>query len=429
MAGLRRLFQCLQDPQLVASFQKCCGLFLEFEDRSVAKSGQLNGSPQHSYGPSADKTEDFKNGMHVARLGVTCSSECNGTVRYRSHGSTQYSNGIYQNHVTELPVRISTQRYVVKNYFFYYLFQFAAALGNEIFYITFLPCTYWNFDPYVSRRLVYVWAIVMYIGQASKDILKLPRPCCPPVVKLETRVDAEYGMPSTHAMAATAISFTTLLSTLYRYKYPFEYGLMAALVLSCLVSLSRLYTGMHTVLDVICGVLGSGIIMAFTYPVWDIIDHLQLVSCYTPVFALVVPFLMSYNYPELDHYSTTRADTTTILGVASGSVLGFWLNYQFGRTYEPTGVLPFSIPQVTPAIVLVAVGRFVIGIVILLTTRQVVKGASLYYLCAWHKVSIKDEDARQRLEIEVPYKFLTYSAIGFNATVVVPYAFQIFGLL
>lgn len=54
--------------------------------------------------------------------------------------------------------------------------------------------------------------VVMYVGQVMKDLLKLPRPLSPPVVKLETRVDAEYGLPSTHAMAATAISFTLLLS-------------------------------------------------------------------------------------------------------------------------------------------------------------------------------------------------------------------------
>lgn len=54
--------------------------------------------------------------------------------------------------------------------------------------------------------------LVMYVGQVMKDLLKLPRPPSPPVVKLETRVDAEYGLPSTHAMAATAISFTLLLS-------------------------------------------------------------------------------------------------------------------------------------------------------------------------------------------------------------------------
>lgn len=60
--------------------------------------------------------------------------------------------------------------------------------------------------------------MVMYIGQLMKDLLKLPRPPSPPVVKLETRVDVEYGLPSTHAMAATAISFTVLLSAQTRFQ-------------------------------------------------------------------------------------------------------------------------------------------------------------------------------------------------------------------
>lgn len=63
-----------------------------------------------------------------------------------------------------------------------------------------------------------VLQLVMYIGQVAKDILKWPRPSSPPVVKLEKRVVAEYGMPSTHAMAATAISFTLLISTMDRYQ-------------------------------------------------------------------------------------------------------------------------------------------------------------------------------------------------------------------
>lgn len=140
------------------------------------------------------------------------------------------------------------QKYIVKNYFYYYLFRFSAALGQEVFYITFLPFTHWNIDPYLSRRLTIIWVLVMYIGQVAKDVLKWPRPFSPPVVKLEKRVIAEYGMPSTHAMAATAISFTLLISTTDRYQYPFVLGLMTAVAFSTLVSLSRLYTGMHTVL-------------------------------------------------------------------------------------------------------------------------------------------------------------------------------------
>eukprot|EP00062_Callorhinchus_milii_P000614 gi/632935139/ref/XP_007887993.1/ PREDICTED: sphingosine-1-phosphate phosphatase 2 [Callorhinchus milii] len=271
--------------------------------------------------------------------------------------------------------------------------------------------------------------IVMYIGQASKDILKWPRPSSPPVVKLETRVDAEYGMPSTHAMAATAISFTFLISTMYRYKYPFVLGLVTAAIMSTLVSLSRIYTGMHTVLDVICGVLITGVIITLTYPFWNILDNLQLTSSLTPIIAVVLTFTLSYTYPALDHYSPTRGDTTIILGGAAGSTVGCWLNYQYGKTYEPEGMLPFEIPSVTLDIMFLAVVRFLTGVFILFLTRQVIKTLSLKALCAWFDIPIRDTEARKRLEIEVPYKFVTYSSIGFSATAVVPLLFQFLGLL
>lgn len=56
-----------------------------------------------------------------------------------------------------------TQKYIVKNYFYYYLFKFSAALGEEIFYITFLPFTYWNIDHSVSRRMIIVWSVSIYM--------------------------------------------------------------------------------------------------------------------------------------------------------------------------------------------------------------------------------------------------------------------------
>ncbi|XP_067851519.1 sphingosine-1-phosphate phosphatase 2 isoform X1 [Heptranchias perlo] len=410
------LLQSLQDPHLVATFQRYCGLFLQVEE-------QLPGSCNNSHGNGTGSQRP------VEKESVVRASECT-NERYKINGSHQHlGQGRKDDHGVNGCALKEKPGYVVKNFFFYYLFRFAAALGQEIFYITFLPFTYWNFDPFVTRRLVGVWAIVMYLGQASKDIIKWSRPLSPPVVKLETRVDAEYGMPSTHAMAATAISFTFLITTMYRYKYSFALGLMASTVLSTLVSLSRLYTGMHTVLDVICGVFITAVLMALTYPFWNILDDLQLTSPLTPIIAVVMPFFMSYTYPALDHYSPTRGDTTIILGVASGCTVGFWMNYQYGLTYEPTGSLPFELPSITLEVVWLAIARFLIGIFILVVTRQVVKTLSLKVLCAWFDVPGHDMEARKRLEIEVPYKFATYSSIGFNATVVVPLLYQLLGLL
>ncbi|XP_066454994.1 sphingosine-1-phosphate phosphatase 2 isoform X3 [Eleutherodactylus coqui] len=261
----------------------------------------------------------------------------------------------------------------------------------------------------------------MYIGQASKDLLKWPRPSCPPVVKLETRVEAEYGMPSTHAIAATSISFTFLLAAMDRYQFPFVLGLVAAVFLSTLVSLSRLYTGMHTVLDVICGVLIALLFIAVTSPIWDSMDHLLLTNPICPVCAVVAGFLLSYNYPKLDHYSTTRADTTVILGVGAGTCVGIWITNLIGLTYVPSGVFPLGIPLITYPMLLKQLLRFVLGVTLLVITRYIMKTLSLKALGLWYKVSTQDVLVRQRLEIEVPYKFVTYTSMGVVATSLVPW--------
>ncbi|XP_009877449.1 PREDICTED: sphingosine-1-phosphate phosphatase 2, partial [Apaloderma vittatum] len=250
-----------------------------------------------------------------------------------------------------------TQKYVVKNYFYYYLFKFSAALGEEIFYITFLPFIYWNLDHSVSRRMIIVWS-------------------------------------------ATAISFSFLSATADQYEYPFELGLAAAFVVSTLVCLSRLYTGMHTVLDVIGGALISAALLVLLYPAWDAIDHLLLTSPFCPLISIVVPLLLCYNYPKLDYYSPTRGDTTTILGAGAGATGGFWLN--------------------NTKMLVVMLARFFVGILVILLTRQIMKSAVLGALGYRYKFPIGDLEARRRLEVEVPYKFVTYSSVGFSATVVVP---------
>ncbi|XP_036713527.1 sphingosine-1-phosphate phosphatase 2 isoform X2 [Balaenoptera musculus] len=323
------------------------------------------------------------------------------------------------------------QKYIVKNYFYYYLFRFSAALGQEVFYITFLPFTHWNIDPYLSRRLTIIWVLVMYIGQVAKDVLKWPRPFSPPVVKLEKRVIAEYGMPSTHAMAATAISFTLLISTMDRYQYPFVLGLMMAVVFSTLVSLSRLYTGMHTVLDVLGGILITAILIVLTYPAWTLIDRLDSASPLFPVCVLVVPFFLCYNYPVSDYYSPTRADTTTIMAAGAGVTIGFWINHFFQLMSKPTDPLPViqNIPPLTRDLLVLGLTKFTVGIVLLLLVRQLVQNLSLQVLYSWFKVVTRNKEARRRLEIEVPYKFVTYTSVGICATTFVPMLHRFLGLL
>ncbi|XP_072817836.1 sphingosine-1-phosphate phosphatase 2 isoform X2 [Vicugna pacos] len=285
--------------------------------------------------------------------------------------------------------------------------------------------------PANGLRRVAAPQLVMYIGQVAKDILKWPRPLSPPVVKLEKRVIMEYGMPSTHAMAATTISFTLLISSMDRYQYPFVFGLMLAVLFSTLVCLSRLYTGMHTVLDVLGGVLMTAVLIVLTYPAWTLIDRLDSASPLFPVCAIVVPFFLSYNYPMSECYSPTRADTTTILASGAGMIIGFWINHFFQLVSEPAESLPVvqNIPPLTMDVLVSSLARFVVGIALTLLVRQLARTLSLQVLYSWFKVVTRNKEARRRLEIEVPYKFVTYTSVGICATTFVPMLHRFLGLL
>lgn len=57
------------------------------------------------------------------------------------------------------------KEYILTNKYWYYLFVFGTALGDETFYSAFIPFWFWNVDGAVGRRVVLVWTIVMYIGK------------------------------------------------------------------------------------------------------------------------------------------------------------------------------------------------------------------------------------------------------------------------
>lgn len=178
----------------------------------------------------------------------------------------------------------------------------------------------------------------------------------------------------------------------------------------------------------ICGVSISAILLLLTYPYWEAFDQFQLTSPISPAAALSLALLLSYTYPELDHYSTTRGDTTTILGAGAGSSVGYWVNEQLGHTFEPQGVLPVPLPTLTASVLALGAARFLVGVVALVGTRQVVRTLSLQVLYSWHRVPWSDASARRRREIEVPYKFVTYTAVGLVNSILVNRVFILLGL-
>ena len=106
---------------------------------------------------------------------------------------------------------------VVRSRIAFWIFTLGAKLGYELFYTLSFSFCFWHLDSWLCRRLMLVWAVLMYIGQASKEVIKIPRPTGEGVIVLEPEYSLEYGLPSTHAVLALSMPIALAFNMIGRY--------------------------------------------------------------------------------------------------------------------------------------------------------------------------------------------------------------------
>ncbi|XP_044085439.1 sphingosine-1-phosphate phosphatase 1 [Neovison vison] len=444
---LAQLAGRLQEPQKVARFQRLCG---------------VEALPRRSAAPATDPREDEQAEAPLAgdarrreqQPGASAGPQPPGSDRNQcpakpggggGGGGGGAPNGVRNGLATELgpasPRRVGALRRNsltgeegelahVSNWPLYYLFCFGTELGNELFYILFFPFWIWNLDPLVGRRLVVIWVLVMYLGQCTKDIIRRPRPASPPVVKLEVFYNSEYSMPSTHAMSGTAIPISMVLLTYGRWQYPLIYGLILIPCWCSLVCLSRIYMGMHSILDIIAGFLYTILILAIFYPFVDLIDNFNQTHKYAPLIIIGLHLALGIFSFTLDTWSTSRGDTAEILGSGAGIACGSHVTYNIGLILDPSlDVLPLARPPITVTLCGKAILRILIGMVFVLIVRDIMKKITIPLACKIFNIPCDDvRKARQHMEVELPYRYITYGMVGFSITFLVPYIFFFIGI-
>ncbi|XP_071079906.1 sphingosine-1-phosphate phosphatase 1-like [Haliotis cracherodii] len=443
MSLLRRVLSYTSDPEVVARFQKACGIIHAPDPVNLKDENKHNGNiSQHPNGISPDAFPGGKsslvNGV-CSNTGRKMDSEVVDTKSHTNQDSDSqviHRNGVVKNHeITDKGkkravngvIRTGTVPFRIENALLYYVFSFGAQLGNATFYMLFYSFSFWNFDSYVARRICLVWCICMYFGQATKDIVRLPRPKSPPVVRLETRYELEYGMPSTHAIVGTAIPLSMLIFTSGRYEYSMFIGLLVAVAWCILVCLSRIYLGMHNILDVIAGLFFAIVVMTFTVPFVDPVDKFLVTHPLSPLILLSLPIILSLLYPKLDKWSTARGDTTLILSITGGLFLGSWINYNQGFMSPNDASLPFSLNFQYQAI-LTAMMRLVSGVAVTLVLHHYMKNTVYASLCFVLSMDPKDPKTKQKFIVELPYKYLSYFMIALNTVYTMPLMFYFIGI-
>lgn len=126
-----------------------------------------------------------------------------------------------------------------------------------------------------------------------------------------------------------------------------------------------------------------------------------------------------------------------IISVATGILIGSWLNYQTGAFQPPdlSSTRPYGIIWPTIDMLGLMVLRTVIGLCCVIATRAFGKSIAYAFVCMLLgrdqnevKASESTLENRDKVIVELSYKFFVYSIIGFNVSCLLPNVFKMLNI-
>ncbi|KAK0535977.1 Long-chain base-1-phosphate phosphatase [Tilletia horrida] len=218
-------------------------------------------------------------------------------------------------------------------------FVSTALLGTHSFFLIFLPLSFWLGSAYFGRGLINVLAMGVYLTSALKDLVCVPRPLSPPVVRLSVGTHhLEYGFPSTHSANAVSIA-------LYCYLWVAEYRSAATLaggpgsagwfdswfweVALSYYALSvvggRIYAGMHSLTDCVAGSIMGALITVVQWWLFPLMERCLIIPDWrVPAFIIPVGLVAVTFHPQPMDDCPCFEDAIAFIAVMMGVTLGRW---------------------------------------------------------------------------------------------------------
>jgi len=255
-------------------------------------------------------------------------------------------------------------------------------LGDEEFFLIFLPFFYWCADRRTGFRLLVVFLISTYLNSAAKIIADQPRP-----FNYDSRVKALTpatggGLPSGHTQS-TVVLWGYLA---YCYKHKLVWIITGLLLIG--VPLSRIFLGVHFPTDIIGGyVLGVFVLLGFIWLAPRVESWLCAARFSLQIgLACILPGILVLLSPLADPNCLTAG--STLMGFCSGAVLERrWIRFKTGGIRRKQAV------------------RYLAGLFIL--------------VCLWLGLKLGFKD----LEPESVFRVIRYSVVGLWCSLGAPWLF------
>ncbi len=134
-------------------------------------------------------------------------------------------------------------------------FRILTFLGDEGFYLLFIPLIYWCLDRETGIRLTVIFLFSAYINTTAKILAGQPRPFQYDL-RVKPLVHADgYGLPSGHTQGAVVL--WGYLASRYGHKWLW----ISAGILMVLIPMSRVYLGVHFPTDLLGGYLLGALLL------------------------------------------------------------------------------------------------------------------------------------------------------------------------
>jgi membrane-associated phospholipid phosphatase len=214
-------------------------------------------------------------------------------------------------------------------------FEGLTFLGNEMFFLLFLPLVYWALDRRTGARLTILFLLSAATNALAKAVFSTPRPIDYAPTRLRGLFEMDLaaareryeatgnGFPSGHTQNSVTV-WGYLAAQAHRLKaihFPAAQGLLLALtgLLIVLIPLSRVYLAVHFPRDLAGGyILGAILLFLFLTLESAITVRLgEMTLLWQIAIALAIPLAIILIYP----HETTVTAGATLLGMGVGFAL------------------------------------------------------------------------------------------------------------